>query len=316
MKKLLTADLPKKRFEDFLLIPDNNRIVFSGIFGIGKTTFLKNFFGKEGGYFAVHLFPTNYTTSKNEDVFELIKFDILYELLSKSPDIETFKLEKVFAAHLALFKNGSFEPLTPLLEAIPRIGKPLAKVLSMVSQLDQQIKSEIYQANDSESAQIKQFVARVSDVIGSPYESDLITELITRLLDRFRGDVKRKVKTVLIIDDLDRIDPDQIFRILNIFSVHFDISGSENKFGFDKVLFCCDANNIRRIFANRFGTEVDFNGYFDKFYSTEIFFLTIGPRSSHVSKRYCLPSSPKTVGRGTNLNNIQRATLFSRRSNI
>jgi hypothetical protein len=77
----------------------------------------------------------------------------------------------------------------------------------------------------------------------------------------------------LIIDDLDRIDPDQIFRLLNVFSVHIDIEGTENKFSFDKILFCCDASNIRRIFHNRFGVDVDFNGYFDKFYSKEIFYF-------------------------------------------
>ncbi len=77
----------------------------------------------------------------------------------------------------------------------------------------------------------------------------------------------------MIIDDLDRIDPDQIFRLLNVFSVHIDIEGTENKFSFDKILFCCDASNIRRIFHNRFGVDVDFNGYFDKFYSKEIFYF-------------------------------------------
>ena len=35
---------PTKNFSEHLEIPDNERILFSGIYGIGKTTFLKYFF--------------------------------------------------------------------------------------------------------------------------------------------------------------------------------------------------------------------------------------------------------------------------------
>jgi hypothetical protein len=35
----------------------------------------------------------------------------------------------------------------------------------------------------------------------------------------------------------------------------------------------CDIENIRKIFAHKYGGEVDFSGYIDKFYSTEVFYL-------------------------------------------
>ncbi|MBL0183595.1 MAG: hypothetical protein IPP96_15420 [Chitinophagaceae bacterium] len=64
------------------------------------------------------------------------------------------------------------------------------------------------------------------------------------------------------------------FRILNVFASHFDstsISGYKNKFNFDKIIIVCDFNNIRDLFHHRYGTEVDFMGYIDKFYSTEVY---------------------------------------------
>ncbi len=65
---------------------------------------------------------------------------------------------------------------------------------------------------------------------------------------------------------MDRIDPEHIFRIFNVFSAQFDLDKDENKFGFDKIILVCDLDNIRNIFANKYGQNVDFSGYIDKFY--------------------------------------------------
>ena len=274
MMKPLTAIIPKQKFDEFLSRENNHRIIFSGIFGNGKTTFLKKYFKENKDYLAIHLFPTNYTTSKNEDVFELIKFDILYEILRLEPELSEYKFEKYYAAYLAVYRTPSIliDPISSLIEAIPKIGKPIATVLKSAFNLNEAIKKEIKETEDSESKKVFDFAKRIFDRIGSPYENDLYTDLIKKQLEGIKAKNSSK-KTILIIDDLDRIDPDQIFRLLNVFSVHFDVDGSENKFGFDNILFCCDANNIRRIFLNRFGTDVDFNGYFNKFYSSEIFYF-------------------------------------------
>ena len=87
------------------------------------------------------------------------------------------------------------------------------------------------------------------------------------------SDDKQK-ENILIIDNIDRIDPEHIFRILNIFSSHMLFSQDRvkiNKFFFDKVIVVCDINNIRNIYKNKYGPDVDFSGYIDKFYSTSIF---------------------------------------------
>lgn len=117
------------------------------------------------------------------------------------------------------------------------------------------------------------------------YENDGVTEFISEQMDKLitSPDAEEtKQKKVLIIDDLDRLDPEHIFRLFNVFSAHFDqvnyyensIEGeirNDNKFGFDKIIFVCDIENIRKIFAHKYGGEVDFSGYIDKFYSTEIY---------------------------------------------
>ena len=83
--------------------------------------------------------------------------------------------------------------------------------------------------------------------------------------------IENKVTTVLLIDDLDRLDPEHVFRLFNIFSAHYDDVTESNKFGFDKIIFVCDINNIQQMFNHRYGINVEFNGYIDKFYSSEIF---------------------------------------------
>jgi hypothetical protein len=75
----------------------------------------------------------------------------------------------------------------------------------------------------------------------------------------------------LIIDDFDRLDPEHVFRILNIFSAHIDLNEATNKFGFDKIIFSLDINNIAEMYAHRYGKDVDFLGYIEKFYSVDIF---------------------------------------------
>ncbi|MDE0243252.1 MAG: P-loop NTPase fold protein [Candidatus Kaiserbacteria bacterium] len=96
------------------------------------------------------------------------------------------------------------------------------------------------------------------------------------------GDIKNslekiKEKKVLIIDDLDRMDPQHIFRILNVFSTFVgEGEGSKeetesDRMGFDKVIFVCDLDNVRNIFSHIYGEKADFAGYVNKYYSTKAY---------------------------------------------
>ncbi len=72
------------QFDFHLKYDKNHRIIFSGKFGSGKTTFLHHYFEENKDNFVpIYLYPVNYSISSNEDIFELIKYDILLELLSK-----------------------------------------------------------------------------------------------------------------------------------------------------------------------------------------------------------------------------------------
>ena len=54
----------------------------------------------------------------------------------------------------------------------------------------------------------------------------------------------------LIIDDFERIDPEHIFRILNVFSSHME--GDENNIlGFDHVIIVGDIENIKKYISSQ-----------------------------------------------------------------
>lgn len=76
----------------------------------------------------------------------------------------------------------------------------------------------------------------------------------------------------MILDDLDRIDPEHIFRILNILSAYFE-KENNNKFGFDTIILVADYTNLKHIFHHKFGREADFSGYIDKYFSISPYYF-------------------------------------------
>ncbi|HWZ21511.1 MAG TPA: hypothetical protein VNW06_02590 [Cytophagaceae bacterium] len=89
-----TTNLDSK-FQDHLNHINNNRIIFSGIFGSGKTTFLKDFFERHSNEFAtIHLYPVNYSVADNKDIFELIKVDILIKILQQKVEVNEYKVSQ------------------------------------------------------------------------------------------------------------------------------------------------------------------------------------------------------------------------------
>lgn len=69
-----------ERFHKHFDNPYNTNILFSGKFGIGKTTFLNSYLSNRTDAVIVRLSPVNYTVSSNENIFELIKVDIIKQL--------------------------------------------------------------------------------------------------------------------------------------------------------------------------------------------------------------------------------------------
>lgn len=248
----------------------NDRVIFSAKFGDGKTFFLNEFKEEhKKEYHFITLYPINYSLSDNNDIFEYIKRDILFQLeedkLLSSIDIEAA------ISTIANWDNIK-EVLNFLLSFIPQ-GKFLSKIISKAGQLASQ-----YDERKTSFGEYDKFFELQK---GGIYENDGYTKLIETTLSYIKEHGK---KTILIIEDLDRIDPAHLFRILNIFSAHVDrkympsknnSSNCLNKFCFDKIITVCDIDNICKIYHHFYGANTSFNGYIKKFSSDRPFRYSI-----------------------------------------
>lgn len=266
---------PTKNFSEHLEFPNNKRIIFSGPFGSGKTYFLKKFFEERSDiYETIHLFPVNYAIASNEDIFELLKYDIFFELLGKEQiNYEGIDFTDFFILQNFIY-NNSYDILKIIGETINKTNKNFFRIIDRVVQLEKKYNQFRNKSNETDKIQIINYLKQQTQKKGSIYEEDAYTELISNLVTELKNNAspqETKKKSVLIIDDLDRIDPEHIFRLLNVFAAHFDINSGNNKFNFDKIIFVCDHTNIKNIFHAKYGMEADYVGYIDKFYSHEIF---------------------------------------------
>ena len=256
------------KFESHLKIENNTRILFSGKFGIGKTYFLNDFFeNKKEDYEAFHLFPVNYQITSNENIIEFLKYDILAELLKKNKNIiqkndydNLIDFQRLF--HL-WGRDNFVETFKTGVSLIPKLGRPLKDVIELTENF-WNFKKEM---EAGEQGLVDNFLKEIKKKNIS--ETDPISELLKQKIE----EQKNKKQSVLILDDLERIDPEHIFRIINIFLAHFDSHNNElsNKFGFDKIILVADVQNLKSIFHYKYGKQTDFNGYFDKFFSIEVF---------------------------------------------
>lgn len=254
---------------------------------MGKTTYLQNRFNKDNGdlkdeYIAFHLFPVNYVVSDNKDIFELIKFDLLYQLLDYVDFEELLETDSIYRNHLTEFVSENYSELFfHFLTSFPLFGGYVEKIKSNLESLVKKFKDSKPQ---NAVNKVNSFIDEIVLQKGSIYENDFYTKLIFGLIEEIKN--KSQKETVLIIDDLDRIDPNHIFRILNIFSAHIDcnslMNGVNNKFNIDKVIVVGDYNNIKSIFHHVYGNKTDFSGYIDKFYSTETYQLSFEDKISDI----------------------------------
>ncbi|MEZ4828588.1 MAG: hypothetical protein R3C61_20230 [Bacteroidia bacterium] len=285
---------PSVAFKKHLALEGNNRIFFSGIFGIGKSYFLKNFFEERANeYLFVRLSPVNYSIANNIDIFDLVRYDILNQLIGEDdfeikmidPDFNEGHFNKAF---LALRMKNLLESMliftaeTPggeqnlLIGAANFAGKIVPKLLEGIEKLAQKYSDEKDRIkNTEEKLALENLIRRMN--LSNMYNHNIIDWAIQTGMDKMVGKRSENpqnppVEKVLIIDDMDRLDPEHIFRLFNVFSVHFPDEG-QNRFGFDKVIFVGDIYNIRSIFHARYGQNSDFSGYIDKFYAHQIFYF-------------------------------------------
>jgi len=148
---------------------------------------------------------------------------------------------------------------------IPKLGRPLKDVIGLIENF-LKFKKDL---ESGDQGSIDTFINKIKKKRIS--EEDPLSELLKKKIDI----IKKEKQSVLILDDLERIDPEHIFRIINNFFAHFDSQNKENsnKFCFDKIILVADVQNLKSIFHYRYGEDTDFNGYFDKFFSFEVFQL-------------------------------------------
>ena len=268
-----TIDI-SQNIQDFKQVFEKeSRIIFSARFGDGKSYFLNEFMKsydeKKNDYYFITLHPVNYVVEENRDVIEYIKRDILFQLI-KDNRIYDFKegYDKIFDAVCnveSLFKLAGFAASIIPVKGLKEGYKALK---GLVTTIDEKRKEQdvLHVVDD--------YLNGFYGKSGSISECDAFTYLIQKSLEQMMA------KSVLIIEDLDRIDPAHLFRIMNVLSSQVDNPYySEvphgNKFGFDKIILVMDYEIARHLFHHFYGKEANYEGYMNKFLNTLPFSYSI-----------------------------------------
>ena len=243
-----------KRFEQHL--DQNSQTILSAKFGDGKTYFLNEYIHQhEADTFFVVLHPVNYVVSPNEDIFEYIKRDILCSLVHRSEFQEIDWND-------ALVEVLNYDTL---LETVDTIASniPLGNLVT--------IPFHLFKKVDDKFA-IDKYFDRFKHTKGGLFEFDQFTFAIQRTI---RAIQKAGQRCVLVIEDLDRLDPGHLFRILNVLSAHIDSDKCTNKFCFDNIVAVLDYDTTRHIFHHFYGEKANYEGYMSKFMSSHPFEYSI-----------------------------------------
>lgn len=283
-KLFIPIDNAIERFRNHLRAHD--RTILSARFGDGKTYFLSQFMKNEDverEYVFLTLYPVNYQVSENRDVFELIKYDLLIQMLVKGVIEPEFELTNAQALALCLQMKApslaeAMLPIIAELQLDERSAKVVAGLLT-AKKMFTTVKRKVSEIKSTtRDNQILRFLKEIEQnpIVGQ----DVIMGIIHTGIERYRHEHNGK-KVVLVIEDMDRMDPGHLFRIMNVFSAHidnlyrfndvFDIDLTANKFGIDKIVFVMHYENVRSIFAHFYGAQADFQGYIRKFCSSNHF---------------------------------------------
>lgn len=268
-----TIDI-SQNIQDFKQVFENeSRIIFSAKFGDGKSYFLNEFMKsydeKKNDYYFITLHPVNYVVEENRDVIEYIKRDILFQLI-KDNRIYDFKegYDKIFDAVCnveSLFKLADFAASIIPVKGLKEGYKALKGLVSTIE--EKRKEQDVLHVVDD-------YLNGFYGKSGSISECDAFTYLIQKSLEQMMA------KSVLIIEDLDRIDPAHLFRIMNVLSSQVDNPyysevPNGNKFGFYKIILVMDYEIARHLFHHFYGKEANYEGYMNKFLNTLPFSYSI-----------------------------------------
>lgn len=253
-----------------------DRIILSAKFGDGKTYLLnelRNDEAMQDKYEFFTIYPVNYSVAKNEDVFEYIKRDIIVQLHERKL-LENIDLNALFASVLT---SDDFTSVVSFLLSFVPMGEFYNKVYHKFL--------EIKNKYDEKKHTADKYLSQFANTAGCIYEEDGYTKLIRMAIEwisqdhSLNGEERKAKKPVLIIEDLDRLDPKHLFRILNVVSAHIDDSKQPdivgNKFGFNNIVLIMDYDVTKHIFHHFYGEQACYEGYMSKFLSREPFRYSI-----------------------------------------
>lgn len=283
----IPVDDAMQRFEDHLLSHD--RVVLSAKFGDGKTFFLNKFKEKcmmdaESPFEFITLYPVNYQVLGNKDIFELIKHDVLLQILQADIiDVnyevtDRMAFEFYIQSHFCTVGESFFEMLKSC-GADDMVTKGFLAAFKSVNWL-KSLKDKVGEFKKKEvdqTAFLDDYLSTFDE--NSVYENDIITKIIRDNIKTYQE--KNGKRVVLVIEDMDRLDPAHLFRIMNVFSAHMDYGYRSllpidntlvgNKFGVSNVVFVMHEKNTEALFHHFYGECADYEGYMSKFYNKDIF---------------------------------------------
>lgn len=282
----IPVDDAMQRFEDHLLSHD--RVVFSAKFGDGKTFFLNKFKEKckqdaVSPFVFITLYPVNYQVLGNKDISELIKHDVLLQILQAGIIDDNYEVTDRMAfefyvqSHFCTAGESFFEMLKSC-GADDMVTKSFLAAFKSVNWL-KSLKDKVgeFKKEIDQTAFLDNYLSTFDE--NSVYENDIITKIIRDNIKAYQE--KNGKRVVLVIEDMDRLDPAYLFRIMNVFSAHMDYGYRSmqpidsslvgNKFGVSNVVFVMHEKNTEALFHHFYGECADYDGYMSKFYNKDIF---------------------------------------------
>lgn len=276
LKNMDEIDISQKIADFKQVFKNESRMILSAKFGDGKSYFLNKFINsfdpKNNDYYFITLHPVNYVVEDNKDIIEYIKRDILFQLI-KDDRIFDYKEEgdKIFDS---VCNKESLSKLAGFMSSIiplPVLGDVVGKIEALVDTTKTIV--DKYQEQDV-AGNAEDYLNGFYGKEGHISECDAFAMLIQKTLEHAIA------KSVLIIEDLDRIDPAHLFRIMNVLSSQVDNPyysdcHNSNKFGFDNIILVMDYDMTGHLFHHFYGQQANYEGYMNKFMSSIPFQFSI-----------------------------------------
>lgn len=264
------------------------RTILSAKYGDGKSYFLQRFMENEEvqeQFVFLRLFPVNYQVVENRDIFDLIKYDLIFQLfISGMIEPKEPISDKILLPWFIMTKGETLASWVSKVCGMIGVDYPEfnAAVLAMdaLSTIVKWKKEyDAFKNSVEPEGEISAFLKKMDSFY--LYETDVVTTFIRETIAAYKEQHPNK-RVVLMIEDMDRLDPAHLFRILNVLSAQVDyayrygISPSKetvvgNKFGVDNVLLVMDYGNTFGVYQHLYGEDADFKGYINKFISHKIF---------------------------------------------